>query len=322
MARVAWVDCVKGFAIMLVVLGHIVEISPFKIWFYGFHVPIFFMCSGYLQKEHGSLFTGMADVLSWIKKKLLKLVAPYFVFEFIYAVVYTCMTDGTWSTLKWNIIDIITLHSRADANWFIICYLISEFVYIFIESLIRNRYLKSTILVLIFLTPFFVSSNNYYCLVLLRCCLAIGFLAVGKYFVPVILQLKWKKYVAMLGILVSVIMAEINGLTGMYSLTFHNSAIYILNAILSSFVIIYIFKSLRCARIPLLTFFGRDSLLVLGLHGSVLLLLKNILSEQVFIQQYFKWLIVLLIMGGVIVLKKYIDSIFVRIRKNNRFILS
>ena len=47
--RLNYLDFVKGFAILLVVLGHIYDISnPIKIWLYSFHMPLFFIISGIL----------------------------------------------------------------------------------------------------------------------------------------------------------------------------------------------------------------------------------------------------------------------------------
>ena len=60
-----WIDAVKNIACILVVLGHFfqsvvkVEIVPgndlhqwFNLTIYYFHVPLFFICSGYLYQKH------------------------------------------------------------------------------------------------------------------------------------------------------------------------------------------------------------------------------------------------------------------------------
>lgn len=46
--RLIWADSLKGAAILLVVLGHMLPMSPFKSWIYTFHIPLFFFLSGYL----------------------------------------------------------------------------------------------------------------------------------------------------------------------------------------------------------------------------------------------------------------------------------
>ncbi len=47
--RIAWVDGLRGIAILLVVLGHVNP--PFKKIIYGFHMALFFIISGFLFKD-------------------------------------------------------------------------------------------------------------------------------------------------------------------------------------------------------------------------------------------------------------------------------
>lgn len=88
-----WIDNVKIYACILVVLGHffqsmvlseIINQSFMSSWFdqtiYYFHVPLFFICSGFLYQK----FSYVSDFVSWktnILKKLLNLGVPYFVFS-------------------------------------------------------------------------------------------------------------------------------------------------------------------------------------------------------------------------------------------------
>ena len=90
--RENWVDLVKGYACILVVLGHFVQsmllsnIIPrtfLPLWFnqtiYYFHVPLFFICSGYLYQKYSRVET----FLQWkthFLKKLLSLGIPFVFF--------------------------------------------------------------------------------------------------------------------------------------------------------------------------------------------------------------------------------------------------
>lgn len=59
------IDAAKGIAIILVVLGHVCTGIPWLVkWIYSFHMPLFFMISGYLRegKEYG-------DFVPFLKKK-------------------------------------------------------------------------------------------------------------------------------------------------------------------------------------------------------------------------------------------------------------
>ncbi|BEI60201.1 hypothetical protein Blut17040_12300 [Blautia luti] len=99
--REKWVDDVKVIACILVVLGHffqsmtkasILPASDLYKWFnttiYYFHVPLFFICSGYLYQKYSKV----NSVGSWCKnvtKKALALGVPYATF-----------TTATWVLKK------------------------------------------------------------------------------------------------------------------------------------------------------------------------------------------------------------------------------
>lgn len=92
--REIWVDNVKVVACVLVVLGHffqsitqadVLPTNDLYRWFnqtiYYFHVPLFFICSGYLYQK----LSVVDDVHSWgrnVLKKLVVLGIPYFTFSF------------------------------------------------------------------------------------------------------------------------------------------------------------------------------------------------------------------------------------------------
>ena len=99
--REKWVDDVKVIACILVVLGHffqsmtkanILPENDLYRWFnttiYYFHVPLFFICSGYLYQKYSKV----NDFKSWKKnvaKKALALGVPYVTF-----------TTATWILKK------------------------------------------------------------------------------------------------------------------------------------------------------------------------------------------------------------------------------
>ncbi len=109
--RETWVDNVKVIACILVVLGHffqgitnenILPRNDLFQWFnqtiYYFHVPLFFICSGYLYQT----FSRVEDIHSWRRntlKKVLNLGVPYFVFSFAKWFVKAILSDDGLSGL-------------------------------------------------------------------------------------------------------------------------------------------------------------------------------------------------------------------------------
>ncbi|WP_029323005.1 acyltransferase family protein [Butyrivibrio sp. AE3004] len=95
MKRDIWVDNVKVVACVFVVLGHffqsmvkanIIEDNFLYEWFnttiYYFHVPLFFICSGYLYQKY-SCVSNLQEWKNNILKKFVALGVPYFVFSIL-----------------------------------------------------------------------------------------------------------------------------------------------------------------------------------------------------------------------------------------------
>lgn len=119
--REKWVDDVKVIACILVVLGHffqsmtkanILSENDLYEWFnttiYYFHVPLFFICSGYLYQKYSEV----NSIGSWCKnvaKKALALGVPYVTFstatwllKMVFADSVNKQADGLFSTLVVN----------------------------------------------------------------------------------------------------------------------------------------------------------------------------------------------------------------------------
>lgn len=74
MTRIEWIDMAKGLGILAVILGHCH--LPDKAWnaIYSWHLPIFFLISGYFYKKR--------SFLDLVKVKFNSILKPYF---------YTCI---------------------------------------------------------------------------------------------------------------------------------------------------------------------------------------------------------------------------------------
>lgn len=67
--RIQWVDVCRGIGILFVILGHCVP--PFNKYIYGFHMPLFFVLTGYLWNPPDSFQT-------LVKKYARRYLIPYF----------------------------------------------------------------------------------------------------------------------------------------------------------------------------------------------------------------------------------------------------
>lgn len=104
-SRVEWIDILRGFAILLVILGH--NNPPFMAYIYGFHMPLFFILSGYLFDEKLSLKEHFKRIIN-------RYVLSYFLLCFLNLIIYyieVMIVNGTLqltlATIISNIKDII-----------------------------------------------------------------------------------------------------------------------------------------------------------------------------------------------------------------------
>lgn len=73
-----WVDSAKGIGVILVVVGHLLYNSDLPLLnklIYSFHVPLFFILSGYVQKEISGV--------NYLKRRARKLLVPFFLYTII-----------------------------------------------------------------------------------------------------------------------------------------------------------------------------------------------------------------------------------------------
>ncbi|MCQ2272818.1 MAG: acyltransferase family protein [Bacteroidales bacterium] len=93
MERKYWIDWAKVFGIYLVVLGHTTDGSELiRPLIYSFHMPLFFMISGYLEKKYSG------SAISYIKKTAKRLLIPYLIYGII-STLYVIFIVGSKDTI-------------------------------------------------------------------------------------------------------------------------------------------------------------------------------------------------------------------------------
>ena len=73
--RIEWIDVFKGFAIIMVVYGHILFNNKIVNLLYTIHLPMFMFISGYLFKKE--------NINVNVKRKVKKIIIPYLFFSII-----------------------------------------------------------------------------------------------------------------------------------------------------------------------------------------------------------------------------------------------
>lgn len=133
--RYTWIDAMKGIGIFLVVFGHTINTGELLHWIYSFHMPLFFIISGFLVSPPPLRAEGIGD---FIKKRLKTLMLPYLTFVVItmayWFVIERNMRD--WSgSLRDVWLNIVLMRGGSDnwpenaVLWFLPCLFLVECLY-------------------------------------------------------------------------------------------------------------------------------------------------------------------------------------------------
>lgn len=110
MRRLAWVDWAKALAIFFVVVGH-VGIEYLRPFVYAFHVPAFFVISGYLYKK-----------ASWFQT-FLSFALPVFVFSVLFFLMSLVASHfnfaETWEKNYWFVFKLDDSRPMFTGLWFL-----------------------------------------------------------------------------------------------------------------------------------------------------------------------------------------------------------
>lgn len=161
--KIKYLDTVRAIAIILIVVGHtLVHSYHCKMVFkfiYSFHVPLFFILSGYLYKKESTF-------KNYFIKKFKRLMTPYFIWIIIFTIIYLLFGKNVAKILNvnstFNVLELFkniiygigkdNLLKQNSSLWFLpALFSMSIFFYFYINEKNSNRIiiLKSIILLII-----------------------------------------------------------------------------------------------------------------------------------------------------------------------------
>lgn len=145
--RESWVDVCKGIAILLVVMGHVVTsyrnsnlltnaggVNFICDFIYSFHMPLFFVISGYLASKSN----GSTPVKQQITKKLISYGIPYLVFSVGSWLLKFVASPFVNSKVDINDLLMIFLYP-INAMWFLYALLFISIIHILVNRLIAKK---------------------------------------------------------------------------------------------------------------------------------------------------------------------------------------
>ena len=241
--RIKWIDISKGIGIILVLMGHISKIKIINNVIYAFHMPLFFMISGYLYKNKKE----------FVKNKVKKVLIPYFIFS-IFSFLYWLIIERHIRSQSISPLDAfsnIFIAKGGSDNyifnvvlWFLPCLFITETIFWILEKNFSTK--KIGIIVFLssiigFIYPKIVDFR-------LPFCIDIFFTSIVFYYIGYIfknyIELKTKEkirykenIIILIGVCITIYLAIIENGADMTNLRFTYYTIFYIAAIIGTYTI-------------------------------------------------------------------------------------
>lgn len=291
-ARIAYIDVLRGMLMFLVVLGHSIGSieNPVNRFILSFHMPAFFIVSGYCFKNVSS----GDSVGKTLIKKAKGLVWPYLTLSIIGVAVYWVFMAGTArdqsvSVLQ-SIIGIVLNDSHfgrivTGGFWFV--YDLIWITAVHILSWRLNNQLK-----LLFFTIVFLLIYNFNCMFylydeLIRISVGYTFFLIGNLLkdnranLIRIRQVGGEIYYAfcILSLLITLVISQTNTPVLMFKNNYGNSFLFIFSSLLGTFFLYELARLINHCRI--IEYIGKNTLLVLQMH-FIFIMVSHVLLHKLY----------------------------------------
>ncbi|MCQ2420445.1 MAG: acyltransferase family protein [Clostridia bacterium] len=331
--RIPYFDLCKGILIILVVFGHVIpETSPMHIWLYSWHMPAFFIVSGMLLSQTSFGIRPLLGTQGVFWGRMRKLMFPYVVYSALLLLARWAGHGFSSEVLRWQLIDLFSL-CGIGATWFLPCLFIAQMLYHIVErisSLPKNRFFRCTVkylmCCLLFLLTVLCERRTSVFLVLFRSFAAVFFFGIGLLLQPVIqkMQAKSTPSVCLCTAVCTLFSLLLYIETGkndasMNVLRYSNPFLFIMNGVLgtTSVLLLAIVLERLCPKTLLrpVLFFGKETLVILGTHQLLMLLLQIPVSDLLLMNILY-CAIILIIEIPIVFLIRQIRSLFQKRKAN------
>lgn len=263
--RIEYIDTAKGILILTMLIGHIWNYGYVHDFIYAFHMPAFFVISGILFRYSSAIKKTFGRS---IFAKFKALIIPYLFFE-VFAIVLHVLQNGMILNIKGYIFEIITMRLSNGPLWFLIVLFLSEILFLLVYKVVdmEGKFGECLIIVL-FVTLLFLPKFPQY-INITTTIMALFFLIVGFKFYELMSE---KSFVFMfVAVLITTFSAIANSGSGMPDYQDGYRVLYIIGALAGSYFILQVSSLLHC---NMISFYGKNSLILLGSHYPILRLVK------------------------------------------------
>lgn len=135
MSRIHYIDTVKGVGILFVIMGHHwVGADALRGWISSFHMPLFFMITGFLLANRNKIYKNVKQL---VNEKARTLLYPYFTFSMLvfiwYILFYVILPNKPEESIQCVFIKTITTYGY-HALWFLPTLFFSTILFLLINK--------------------------------------------------------------------------------------------------------------------------------------------------------------------------------------------
>lgn len=298
--RIEWIDIAKGLGMILVIMGHSYVPEYFNEYLLSFHMPLFFLISGYLFYSKKN-----QKICEFIQNKARTLLIPYFVFSFAsyieWAIVEKCVI-GKFEDISYikpfvgifysnNVNDFMIFNG---VLWFITCLFVVEVMYFILNKYINTNKGKIKTLVLFALLGYL---DSLYMPIRLPwgvdlALTGIAFYGLGNLLKGCIdrmfgIKLMNKLILIIAGLIISIVFSHLNDVVYMYENQYGNFFAFYFSALSGILTVVLISMTIKKSKI--LSYIGKNTVIILALHGKIILYLGSLIKILLNGQIYGSW---------------------------------
>ncbi len=264
MNRIAWVDWVKALSIFFVVVGHVgsESLRPFV---YAFHVPAFFVISGYLYKK------------AWWFQTFLSFAVPVLCFSFLWFFVSLVLLhfdfSEAWNTNTWFVYKLDETRPIFTGLWFLEVLFVGRLLLGDAGfDFIKNNY-KVFSLIAVFLSVLMDALSielNWYIFRIIQCFpfLGLGLYLKEKNLFKINPRSKVVMTTAVGGAFLFIFLVNVNQWCDiMYNRYNSSFIVFFINAVIGTLLLIYLCQFFK--RVSYIEILSIGTIVVLGCHTRI-----------------------------------------------------
>lgn len=285
------IDLLKGIGIILMIMGHVPFSEEITKAIYVFHMPLFFIASGFLYKRKNDFNTAF---VKWLKR----LILPYFIFATLGYVLWNIeIRPNNFSQLTQPLESIFYINTDGmpinGAVWYLTATFVIFLLYWIVDNFFKNEFLKMITVIILTTIGLFLGKLK----IVLPFSGAVSLVGIGFFysgitlrkfyprFISCLRERRLSRYTTLILVVCMFFLGYRNGhismRTGDYG---KNGFIFFIAAMIISYILLFVSKFLvdifqNNILLKWIEKVGRNSIVFLGLNELVINVIRSVLTK-------------------------------------------